>query len=86
MRALYDIFAQGLPFYWSLQAALFPDHVRNRPGAVASLLLLIGLGEGFRAPGQRRGLSELGTDFIMMFGGTSPALPSQRHWYAALQR
>src|SRR5260370_16108144 len=43
---------------------------------VASLLLLIGLGEGFRS-GQRRGLSELGTDVIMLFGGTIPALPSQ---------
>ena len=43
---------------------------------VASLLLLIGLGEGFRS-GQRRGLSELGTDVIMMWGGTIPALPNQ---------
>jgi putative ABC transport system permease protein len=43
---------------------------------VASLLLLIGLGEGFRS-GQRRSLSQIGTDFIMMFGGTIPALPGQ---------
>jgi putative ABC transport system permease protein len=43
---------------------------------VASLLLLIGLGEGFRS-GQRRGLSELGTDVIMMWGGTIPVLPEQ---------
>lgn len=43
---------------------------------VASLLLLIGLGEGFRS-GQRRGLAELGTDVILMFGGTVPSLPGQ---------
>jgi putative ABC transport system permease protein len=43
---------------------------------VASLLLLIGLGEGFRS-GQRRGLAELGTDMIMMWGGTIPVLPEQ---------
>ena len=43
---------------------------------VASLLLLVGLGEGFRS-GQKRGLAELGSDVIMMFGGTIPALPEQ---------
>jgi putative ABC transport system permease protein len=43
---------------------------------VASLLLLIGLGEGFRS-GQRRGLAELGTDVIMIWGGTIPVLPEQ---------
>ena len=43
---------------------------------VASLLLLIGLGEGFRS-GQTRSLSEVGSDVIMMFGGTIPALPNQ---------
>jgi putative ABC transport system permease protein len=43
---------------------------------VASLLLLVGLGEGFRS-GQRRGLAELGTDVIMIWGGNIPALPGQ---------
>ena len=43
---------------------------------VASLLLLIGLGEGFRS-GQRRSLAELGSDVIMMWGGTIPALSNQ---------
>ena len=43
---------------------------------VASLLLLIGLGEGFRS-GNRRGLAQLGSDVIMIFGGTIPALPNQ---------
>jgi putative ABC transport system permease protein len=40
------------------------------------LLLLIGLGEGFRS-GQHRSLSELGSDVIMLFSGTVPALPNQ---------
>ena len=43
---------------------------------VASLLLLIGLGEGFRS-GQRRSLSTLGTDIIFLDAGTIPALPGQ---------
>ena len=43
---------------------------------VASLLLLIGLGEGFRS-GQTRSLSQVGSDVIMIFGGTVPALPNQ---------
>ncbi|HWZ52739.1 MAG TPA: ABC transporter permease [Granulicella sp.] len=43
---------------------------------VASLLLLVGLGEGFRS-GQKRSLAELGTDIIMMWGGTIPALAEQ---------
>ena len=36
----------------------------------------MGLGEGFRS-GNKRGLAELGTDVIMLFGGTIPALPDQ---------
>ena len=45
---------------------------------VASLLLLIGLGEGFRS-GQRRSLSELGNDIIFLDAGTIPALPGQHN-------
>ena len=43
---------------------------------VASLLLLIGLGEGFRS-GQRRSLATLGSDIIFLDAGTIPALPGQ---------
>jgi len=43
---------------------------------VGSMLLLIGMGEGFRS-GQRRQLAKLGNDLIMNFGGTIPALPNQ---------
>ena len=43
---------------------------------VASLLLLVGLGEGFRS-GQRKNLAQVGTDFIWMWGGTIPAVGNQ---------
>ena len=43
---------------------------------VGSLLVLVGLGEGFRS-GQRRQLSTLGNDLIMLWNGTIPALANQ---------
>jgi putative ABC transport system permease protein len=43
---------------------------------VGSLLVLVGLGEGFRS-GQRRQLASVGNDVIMMFSATIPALPNQ---------
>jgi putative ABC transport system permease protein len=43
---------------------------------VGSLLVLVGLGEGFRS-GQHRQLSTLGNDLVMMFNGTIPALANQ---------
>ncbi len=75
MRALLDIFDQ---VYQSITANKLRSFLTmfGIAWGVASLLLLIGLGEGFRS-GQRRGLSELGTDVIMLWGGTIPALPNQ---------
>jgi putative ABC transport system permease protein len=43
---------------------------------VGSLLVLVGLGEGFRS-GQRRNLSNIGNDLIMMWNGTIPAVANQ---------
>ena len=43
---------------------------------VGSLLVLVGLGEGFRS-GQHRQLATLGNDVIMMFDSTIPALANQ---------
>lgn len=43
---------------------------------VGSLLVLVGLGEGFRS-GQRRNLSRLGNDLVMMWNGTIPAVANQ---------
>ena len=43
---------------------------------VGSLLVLVGLGEGFRS-GQRRQLATLGNDVVMMFNGNIPAVANQ---------
>ena len=43
---------------------------------VGSLLVLVGLGEGFRS-GQHRQLSTLGNDVVMMFNGNIPAVANQ---------
>jgi putative ABC transport system permease protein len=43
---------------------------------VGSLLVLVGLGEGFRS-GQRRQLASFGNDVVMMWDGTVPALANQ---------
>jgi putative ABC transport system permease protein len=43
---------------------------------VGSLLVLVGLGEGFRS-GQHRQLSTFGNDVVMMWNGTIPALANQ---------
>lgn len=75
MRALIDIFAQVFQSIGANKLRSFLTMFGIAWG-VASLLLLIGLGEGFRS-GQRRSLSELGSDVIMLFSGTVPALPNQ---------
>src|SRR5580698_9720063 len=43
---------------------------------VGSLLVLVGLGEGFRS-GQHRQLASFGNDVVMMWDGTIPALANQ---------
>ena len=43
---------------------------------VGSLLVLVGLGEGFRS-GQRKQLATFGNDLVMMWNGTIPALANQ---------
>ena len=75
MRALVDIFAQVFRSIGANKLRSFLTMFGIAWG-VASLLLLIGLGEGFRS-GQRRGLAQLGKDVIMTWGGTIPAMPNQ---------
>jgi len=75
MRAIVDIFSQVFKAIGANKLRSFLTMFGIAWG-VASLLLLIGLGEGFRS-GQRRSLSQVGDDVIMMFGGTIPALPNQ---------
>jgi putative ABC transport system permease protein len=43
---------------------------------VGSLLVLVGLGEGFRS-GQHKEFASMGNDLVMMFNGTIPALANQ---------
>src|ERR1700694_1944273 len=43
---------------------------------VGSLLVLVGLGEGFRS-GQHRQLATFGNDVVMMWNGTIPAVANQ---------
>ena len=75
MRALIDIFSQVFKAIGANKLRSFLTMFGIAWG-VASLLLLVGLGEGFRS-GQRRSLAQIGDDVIMMFGGTIPALPNQ---------
>ncbi len=75
MRAFIDTFSQVFRAIGANKLRSFLTMFGIAWG-VASLLLLIGLGEGFRS-GQRRSLAEVGDDVIMTFGGTIPALPNQ---------
>ncbi len=75
MRSTFDIFGQVFQAIWANKLRSFLTMFGIAWG-VASLLLLIGLGEGFRS-GQRRELAELGKDIIMAWSGTIPALPNQ---------
>ena len=75
MQSFGDIFRQVLESIWAHRLRSFLTMFGIAWG-VASLLLLIGLGEGFRS-GQTRSLKEVGSDVIMTFGGTVPALPNQ---------
>ena len=43
---------------------------------VGSLLVLVGLGEGFRS-GQQRNLARFGNDVVLMWNGTIPAVANQ---------
>lgn len=75
MRALIDIFAQVFRSIAANKLRSFLTMFGIAWG-VASLLLLIGLGEGFRS-GQRRSLKQLGSDIIMLWAGSLPASPNQ---------
>lgn len=67
---------------WQVFASIWSNRLRSFltmfgiAWGVASLLLLVGLGEGFRS-GQRKNLASVGTDFIWMWGGTIPAVGNQ---------
>ena len=75
MRGFVEIIRQVFDAIWANKLRSFLTMFGIAWG-VASLLLLVGLGEGFRS-GNRRGLAEFGTDVIMMWGANIPALPGQ---------
>jgi len=72
MRLLLDIFVQMLRTLWAHKTRSFLTMFGIAWG-VGSLLLLVGLGEGFRT-GQKKQLSTLGEDVLFIWGGRAPAV------------
>jgi putative ABC transport system permease protein len=72
MRTLSDIFAQILRNLWAHKLRSFLTMFGIAWG-VGSLLLLVGVGEGFRS-GNKRELAEFGNDIMFLFPGRAPAV------------
>jgi putative ABC transport system permease protein len=76
MRMALDIFGQMLRTLWAHKLRSFLTMFGIAWG-VGSLLLLVGLGEGFRS-GNKRQLDTMGQDIIFVWPGTIPAVAGQR--------
>lgn len=72
MRMFVDIIRQSLATLWAHKLRSFLTMFGIAWG-VGSLLLLVGLGEGFRS-GQDKNLAELGQDIMFLFPGRIPAV------------
>ena len=72
MRLLLEIFGQTLRTLWAHKLRSFLTMFGIAWG-VGSLLLLVGLGEGFRS-GNRKQFDELGENVMFIFGGRAPAI------------
>ncbi|MFY9674815.1 MAG: ABC transporter permease [Terriglobales bacterium] len=72
MQWVVDVFAQIFRTLWAHKLRSFLTMFGIAWG-VGSLLLLVGLGEGFRN-GSKRNLSEIGEDIMMIFPGRAPAV------------
>src|SRR5262249_35228848 len=72
MRMLLEIIRQSLATLWAHKLRSFLTMFGIAWG-VGSLLLLVGLGEGFRS-GQARQLATLGQDIMFIFPGRIPAV------------
>jgi putative ABC transport system permease protein len=87
MRLLLDIFGQTLRTLWAhkLRSILTMFGIA---WGVGSLLLLVGLGEGFRS-GNRKQFDELGENVMFIWGGRAPAVSgsftSMRQYYLTYQ-
>src|SRR5438045_4277265 len=83
MRLLFEIFAQTMRTPWARKLRSFLTMFGIAWG-VGSLLLLVGLGEGFRS-GNRKQFEELGENVMFIFGGRAPAVEgsfnSMRQYY-----
>ena len=86
MRRFVDSFRQVLSAMWAHKLRSFLTMFGIAWG-VGSLLLLVGLGEGFRA-GTKRELAGFGEDYMQMFNGRVPAVGgklSSRQYYLNYQ-
>src|SRR6202142_400300 len=72
MRAALDIFGQILRNLWAHKLRSFLTMFGIAWG-VGSLLLLVGVGEGFRS-GNKRELAEFGKDIMFIFPGPAPSV------------
>jgi putative ABC transport system permease protein len=82
MRHLFEIFGQTLRTLWAHKLRSFLTMFGIAWG-VGSLLLLVGLGEGFRS-GNRKQFDELGENVMFIWGGRAPAVGSSftsMRWY-----
>lgn len=73
MRALFDTLGQIFRTLWAHKLRSFLTMFGIAWG-VGSLLLLVGLGEGFRT-GNRRQLDQIGENIMFIFPGRTPAIP-----------
>src|SRR6266853_2530719 len=81
MRTLLDTFAQTLRTLWAHKLRSFLTMFGIAWG-IGSLLLLAGVGEGFRN-GNRKQLETFGKNIIFYFGGRAPAVEGSvnaRRW------
>lgn len=83
MRLVLNIFAQTLHTLWEHKLRSFLTMFGIAWG-IGSLLLLVGLGEGFRT-GQRKEFNELGENVMFIWGGRAPSVngsfTSMRQYY-----
>lgn len=72
MRVLFEIFGQTLRTLWAHKLRSFLTMFGIAWG-VGSLLLLVGLGEGFRS-GNRKQFNTIGENVLFIFSGRAPAV------------
>ncbi len=77
MRMFLDIFGQIFRTLWAHKLRSFLTMFGIAWG-VGSLLLLIGLGEGFRTGNQKQ-LNEIGENIMFIFPGRTPSIPGSQN-------